>query len=157
MLPFLPLCVVLRFRKRRHESIAAPNRVPSAVIEMEMGVDDDVDVFRGDSGGVEVLEQLGRLLVDLRHLLRQFVADAGFDQDVLVAGAHEQRIQSCIDAVLRIGHDFLRPHCLRNHAEESSAIEEVGSIETTVSSKSPSVVRCIRAAFSFQFSVISYQ
>ena len=98
------------------------------MVKMQVRIDDDVDIFRRDSGGVQVVEQLGRLLVDLHHLFGEFVADASFDQDVFLAGADEQRIQSGIEAVLLVRRDLLRPHGLRNYAEEGSAIEEVGSV-----------------------------
>ena len=128
MLPLFLLDVILRVRKGRDHLIAAPHRIPAAVIKMQVGVDDDVDIFRRDPGGVQVVEQFGRLFVDMHHLFGQFVADASFDEDVFLAGAHEQRIQSRFEPVLLVGRDLLRPHGLRNDAEEGSAVEEVGSV-----------------------------
>jgi len=70
----------------------ATDGVPSAVVEVEMRVDDDVDVFRGDSDSVEVVEQLGGLFVDLHEAVGKLIANAGFDEDVLLAGADEKRV-----------------------------------------------------------------
>jgi len=61
---------------------------------MQVRVDDDVDVFGGDSGSREIRQQLRGLAVELDHALRQLVAHAGFDQDVLLAGVDQQRVES---------------------------------------------------------------
>ena len=128
MLPLLFLHVILRVRKRCDHLIAAPHRIPATVVKMQVRIDDDVDIFRRDSGGVQVVEQLGRLFEDLDQAVRQFVADASLDQNVLLAGAHKQRIQSRVEPVLLVRRDLLRPHGLRNDSEKGSAIEEVSSI-----------------------------
>ena len=73
------------------------------MVEVKMRVDDDVDVFGSDAGGVKVVEQFGGLLVDLHQLVGKLVADTGFDQDIFVPGADEQRIQSGIETVLIVG------------------------------------------------------
>ena len=52
-----------------------------------MGIDDDVDVFGGNSSGSKIRKQLRGLAVELDHALRELVADAGFNENVLFAGA----------------------------------------------------------------------
>ena len=128
MLPLLLLHVILRSRKRRYHSIPALHRIPAAVVKMQMRIDDDVDIFRRDSGGVQVVEQLGRLFEDLDQAVRQFVADTSLDQDVFLAGAHEQRIQSRVEPVLLVRRALLRPHGFCNDSEEGPGVKEVGSI-----------------------------
>ena len=49
MLPLLPLRVILRLGKCRDYLITAPNRIPSAVIKMQMCVDDNVDILGRNS------------------------------------------------------------------------------------------------------------
>ena len=63
--------------------------VPSAMVEMEMRVDDDIDVFRLRPGFAEAVQQLFRRLPDSSLLFLQLVADAGFDQHVELSGAHQ--------------------------------------------------------------------
>src|ERR1700720_437368 len=128
MLPLLLLHVIFRVREGCNNPIAAPHGIPAAVVEMQVRIDDDVDIFRRDSGGVQVVEQLGRLFEDLDQALRQFVAYASFDQNVLLAGAHEQRIQSRVEPVLLVGRNLLRPQGLGDDTKKGSAVEEVSSI-----------------------------
>ncbi len=45
VLKFLALHKVSRVWKRRHGNTVHDARVPSAMIEMQMGIDDDVDLF----------------------------------------------------------------------------------------------------------------
>jgi len=50
--PVLPLAlgsVIRRFGKRRDDLIALPDRVPAAMVEVQMRVNDDVDVFWSDA------------------------------------------------------------------------------------------------------------
>src|SRR5579863_7593633 len=48
VVPFAFLDVVLGFRKCGGDFVSLANGVPSAVVEVQVGVDDDVDVVRGD-------------------------------------------------------------------------------------------------------------
>ena len=64
----------------------------------------------------------------LDQAIRQFVANASLDQNVFLASAHEQRIQSRVEPVLLIRRDLLRPHGLWKDSEKRPAVEEVCSI-----------------------------
>ncbi len=82
--------VVPGARKGRHDLAAAvAHRVPSAVVEVKMRVDDYVYISGRGAGGREIVEQLGRLAVELDHALRQLIPHAGFDQHVVTARADE--------------------------------------------------------------------
>src|SRR5208337_1144760 len=104
------------------------HRVPAAVVEVKMGIDDDVDVFGRDSGSGEIREQLRGLTVELDHAFGEFVAHAGLNQDILLARADEERVQPCCHIVLFVRHDFARPHDFGNHAEKRAAIERVSAV-----------------------------
>ena len=57
------------------------------MIEMQVRVDDDVDVFGRDAGSGEIRQQLRGLAVELDHAFGELVAHAGLDQHGLLAGA----------------------------------------------------------------------
>src|SRR5579863_5661721 len=56
VLPFALLHVILRLGKRGHSLPALPDRVPSTVIEVQVRVDDNVDVFGRNADGGQVVE-----------------------------------------------------------------------------------------------------
>ena len=89
VLPLAFLSIVPGFRKSRLDRVARPNRVPSTMIEMQMGVDDNINVIRREAGRAELIEKLCRLTVDLYHLVWEFVANAGFDQNIFVPAANQ--------------------------------------------------------------------
>src|SRR5207245_8859820 len=126
-------------KSRRHRALL-PHRVPAAMIEVQMGIDDDVDVLRTHAAGRKIVEQLRRLAVNLHHLFRQLVADPSLDENVLFAGANEQRIEPGDDEIFLIRDQLARPHDLGHDSEERSSVERIGSSENTLSSKSPSVI-----------------
>jgi hypothetical protein len=98
------------------------------VVEVEVGVDYDVDVFGGEAGLVKVVDELGVVAVNFALLFGELVADAGFDQDILFAGADEQRVEAGGDAVLFVGLDATLPEDFGNYAEEGAAVEVVGAV-----------------------------
>src|SRR5450755_5116398 len=58
--------VVFGTRKRRHElAIRVTDGIPSAMIKMQVRIDDNVDVLRSNSGRREIIEQPRRLPVKL--------------------------------------------------------------------------------------------
>ena len=124
----------MRARKRRDNlAVLVANGVPSAVVEVQVRVDDDVDILGRHASRGEIVEQLGRLSVELDHSVGEFVAHACLDQDRLFAAArrvhsNQQRVQAGDDAVLLIGRHSARPHDLGNDAEERAAVEYIGSI-----------------------------
>src|SRR5208282_3658071 len=88
--------------------------------------------------------------VDLHQLLRQFIADAGLNQDVLLARPHQQGIQSRLNPVLLVRQQLLRPHRLRNYAKESSAIKKVSSVGNDGEFKIAESCSMHKATFSHQ-------
>src|SRR5450631_849782 len=70
MSPLPLLHVVGRLGKSGRHAAAAAHRVPAAMVEVQMSVDDDVDVFGSDTSRGEILQQLGWLAVNFRHSLR---------------------------------------------------------------------------------------
>ena len=98
------------------------------MIEVQMGIDDDVDVLRTHAAGRKIVEQLRRLAVNLHHLFRQLVADPSLDENVLFAGANEQRIEPGDDEIFLIRDQLARPHDLGHDSEERSSVERIGSV-----------------------------
>ncbi len=93
-----------------------------------MGIDDDVDVVRAQAGLVEVVKELGVVAVDGLLLFGELVADAGFDEDIFVAGADQEGVQAGGDAVLFVGLDAALPEDFGDDAEEGSAVQVVGAV-----------------------------
>jgi hypothetical protein len=63
--PLAALHVVLRARKGRNGASIPVIRIPAAVIEVEMRVDDDIDLVGRDFGLFELVRHLGAVAVDL--------------------------------------------------------------------------------------------
>lgn len=95
---------------------------------MQMGVDHDVDIFRRDVGCGQILQQERRLTVDLRHPLRQFVADAGFNQNGAISTPNYERIESRTHAVLLVRWQLTAPQGFGNDPKEGPAVEVVNSV-----------------------------
>ena len=55
VLPLAFLGVVPGFREGRFDFAAIANRVPAAVIKMQMGINDDIDLVRGDARGMQII------------------------------------------------------------------------------------------------------
>src|SRR5581483_2926120 len=106
----------------------AANGVPSAVVEVKVGINDDVHIFRGNASRSEVFQQLRRLAEDLHHLLRKLVAGAGLDQDVLLSGADQDRVQTGADKIVLVGRELPRPKTLGHHSKERAAVEVVVAV-----------------------------
>src|SRR5205823_12236414 len=105
-----------------------PERIPSAVVEMQMAVDHDVDLFRRNSRSGQVLQQLRRLTVNHLHFFRELVADSGFDQDCLLSGADHDRVESDRHKIILVRLDLLAPHTFRNDSEEGAAIQTIEAV-----------------------------
>ena len=88
VVPLAFLNVIFCFRKRSNHRVALANRVPTAMIEMQVGVENDVNVFWGDAHRAQVLQQFRRLAVYFDHRFRKFVADSGLDQYRLRSSPH---------------------------------------------------------------------
>jgi hypothetical protein len=98
------------------------------VVKVQVTVDDDVNVFRHDAGGGEIVEQLGGLSVKLDHPFGELVADARLDENILLAGSDEQRIEADHDMVVGVGGDSTRPHDLRDNSEQRATVERISAV-----------------------------
>ena len=87
--PFAFGCVVFCLGEGGNGVPVAIYSVPAAMVEMEMRVDDDVNVFRSRTSFAEAVQQLFRRLPDSFLLFLQLVADAGFDQHIELSGAYQ--------------------------------------------------------------------
>src|SRR6266702_5955298 len=103
-------------------------RVPAAVVEVEMRVDNYVDLLHLDSCSSKRRGQKLLVAVDLAHLRRLLVADPGLNQHRLLPGAHDNSVEPQQDAVLVVGRGALLPERLWHHAKHGSSIEAVGAI-----------------------------
>src|SRR3981189_290175 len=93
---------------RRYRSVRLECRIPAAVVEVEMGVDHDIDLLHADAGGSQRRRQKLLVAVDLAHLLRLLIADSGLDDYSMPARPYDHGIESEEDAVLLIrGHTLL--------------------------------------------------
>ena len=82
MFVFSGLGIVLCVGECRNDFVALADGVPAAVVEVEMGIDDDVDLFGINFRSGEILEQLGLVAVNFLLLFIELIADAGFDEDI---------------------------------------------------------------------------
>src|SRR5262249_43375194 len=73
MLPLPFLHEILCSRKRRHNSFGVEHGVPTAMVEVQVCVDDDVDVVRSNPSSVHVIQQFRRLYIKFGHALGEFV------------------------------------------------------------------------------------
>src|SRR6476646_516082 len=102
--------------------------VPAAMIEVQMTVDHNVDFLRRDARSGQIVEQFGGLSVDIEHLLRELVANSGFDQHRLMARAHHDRVQTGGHAVVRIRLRLLLPQDFGHNSEEGAAVERIDAV-----------------------------
>src|SRR6185312_9126086 len=115
--------------KSRHDAaIGRACRVPSAMVEVQMGVDDNIDLFGPNPSGLESARKLLLRVENVAKLFRKLVADAGFNRNGVLARADNDRVEPEQDAVLVVGWRALLPQGLGDHAEHGSAIEQIVSI-----------------------------
>src|SRR5207302_2994883 len=93
--------------------------------EVQVGVDDYVDLAGIDAGLLEICQQSFLRLEDGAQLVAELVADAGLDEHVVLAGAHQDGVQPRRNAVEGVRRDSLFPKHFRNYAEHGAAIEPV--------------------------------
>jgi hypothetical protein len=125
---------VARAREGRDERVAVPPRVPAGVVEVEVRVHDERDVFRSNAALRELAEELRRALdpVDAAELVAHLRARARLDDDDVIRIADEQAAHVHLDAVQCVGGLLLLPEHLRDHAEHRAAIELEGSVAEDV-------------------------
>ena len=109
-------------------AIGVEGGVPATVVEVEVGIDDNVDLLGVDTGGGERGGEEFLIAVDLTHLGGLLVADAGLDEDGVVSGADDGGVESQEDAVLVVGGGAFLPECLGDDTEHGTAVEPVYAI-----------------------------
>src|SRR5487761_396463 len=116
---------VTRFRKRRARFTIHNSRIPTAMIEMQMRVDDEVDVFRSYSVRGKLVRKSRRTLegINLPALLVPFVTRTRFHQIGLSRRAYKQAIHREQNPVPLVGARLLFPHRLWYHAKHRAAVE----------------------------------
>ena len=129
MREFTFLHVVLCARKRRRNcSITLAKCVPTAMIKVEMRVDDDIDFRRIYPCFVELLHEQHFVSVNRDGLVGQLISDPSLNDDRLVASTHHERVESEPEAIEFVGRHFLVPQNLGHHAEHGSAIQVIAAI-----------------------------
>ena len=121
MFPLAALCEIARHGKRGGDAAIDVDRIASAVIPVEVGVDDGVDCRRIDRNAFGAFGK--------QHPLPAPgvvpPAAAGFDEDTLARGFDEVAVEGGGNSILLVGGDKRVPKGLRDDAEESSAIPPV--------------------------------
>src|SRR5207245_1132956 len=123
--PLSALHEVAGARKSRHESRPFTPGVPSAVVKVEVRVDDDMNVLGVESQLLKLHRQRRRVAdaIEIGAFGVKFVADAGLNQDVSIAGSDEQARQAHPDAVSLVCRKWLLPERFGHHAENLAAIQ----------------------------------
>jgi hypothetical protein len=109
-------------------AVGVEGGVPAAVVEVEVGIEDVGDVFGADAGGGERGGEEFVVLVDLAHFGREFVAQAGFDDDERGRHADDEGVEAEEDAVLVVGRGAAAPERFGDDAEHGTAVEEEGAV-----------------------------
>ena len=67
-------------RERRHRLVVDDARIPSAMVEMQMRVHDDIDLLRLESAGGKLRRQSGRAFkcINVAAFVVPFIARSGF-------------------------------------------------------------------------------
>jgi hypothetical protein len=124
VLKFAALDDVTSMRVGGQHFIAVKIGIASAVIEVQVRVDDDVNFVSGEAKIEKTgIEQRRAETIDLAEFGAEFVTGSGFDEDVFAAGANEKAIHGKLNAVARVGGTLLFPERLGNDAEHGAAIQ----------------------------------
>ncbi len=99
--------------------------VAAGVVEVEMGVDDDVDLIGADTVRRQVGDERVAFLnpIDVAQFGSPFRAVAGFDENVFVLRSNEQAVGGQPNAVAIIGWRFFLPERFGHDAEHGAAVE----------------------------------
>ncbi len=108
--------------------VGSARGIPAAVVEVQVRVDNDVNFFGTNAGGLEGMRQLLLRTKDAAQFIAELIADSGFDHNGVFAGANDDRVQSQQNAVLLVGRRALLPERLGNHSEHGAAVEEIRPI-----------------------------
>ncbi len=127
LLPLPPLDGVPRPREGgRPALLPRPDGVPAAVVEVEVGVDDDVDVARPDPDLLEEAEEAGLApdAVEIGVAAVDVGADAGLDEDRRPRAPDEVAAEGQGDAVLPVRRGPTLPEGAGDDAEHGPAVDE---------------------------------
>jgi hypothetical protein len=132
--PFAALDKVSCARKSRHEPSILTANIPPAMIEVQVSINNDINIF-----GLKVqLRELGGESSGVIHPINlitfcvEFISDAGLHQNVLAARLDQQARQAKADAIQGVGWDFFLPQYLGNNREHLPAIEPKTSVGKSV-------------------------
>ncbi len=137
MLPLFPLNEIPSPRKGRDSFPVQTQRVPTAVVEMKVGVDDNVDVLRPEPQFIESGEERRGMLdiEDVLELRVELVPNACFHKNVLPPGTNQQAGQGEPDSVARVRRGLAFPQGLGHDAEHLSSVEGESSVAERVQFK----------------------
>ena len=127
MFPFSARNEVTCVGKRRHDlTVGVERRVAAGMVEMQMRVENDGDVF-GQDARLQP-KRLGQRTLPIDAVKRRafagpLVADARLDQYLLFSGIDEHAVHIHTNAVLVVRRKDLRPQIARNDAEHRPAVE----------------------------------
>jgi hypothetical protein len=109
-------------------------RVPTAVVEMKVRVDDNVDVLRLEPQFIESREERRGMLdiIDVLELRVELVPNACFHENVLPPGTNQQAGQGKPDSVAFVRWGLAFPQGLRHDAEHLSSVEGKSSVADRV-------------------------
>ena len=110
--------------KRGHGLAIDDAGVPSAMVEMQVGIYHEIDLLGPHAVCREMFRQARALEgVNILALRVPFIACARLDQHPLPCCANQERIHGQRDAVAIVGGDRALPHGLGNDAEHGAAVE----------------------------------
>lgn len=94
---------------RRDGAVGLERCVPAAVVEVEMGVEDNVHLFWSNSSCGKRARKKFLIALDFTHLRGLLVADSGFDQDSLLSSSDNDSVEPQQNAVLFVRRRALLP------------------------------------------------
>src|SRR5271170_486866 len=129
MLDLSAMRKVARVRKRRDNlAIGGEGCVPSAVVEVQMRVDDDIDFFERNPSRSERSRQLLLRIKDFPYFGWKLVTDAGLDHHRMLPGPNHNGIQPKQYPVEFIGRRAPLPKGLGYDAKHRAAIQKIRSV-----------------------------
>src|SRR5208337_1066832 len=139
VVPFCALDEITSARKSGDSFPLKTPRVPTAVVEMKVGVDDHVDVLWLEPQFIESREERRRVLdiIDVLELRVELVPNACFHENVLPPRTNQQAGQGERDSVAFVRWGLAFPQGLRHDAEHLSSIEGKSSVAERVQFEIP--------------------
>src|SRR6476646_25004 len=104
------------------------NSVPTAMVKMQMRIDDYINFFRLKACSAQVVHKLFFRKEEAFEPVRKLVSNASFDEHSLFTGADKHGIAAHADTIELVCRDLALPHGFWNDAEESAAIAHIRSV-----------------------------